>query len=110
MKIEIEKARLDCDTVGGVVEVCTIGFPAGLGSLCLTDWKTRFFFDPLGVPLLCSSFPLLEWNSVRFFQPQVYAVPKTTILFILLKLDLSKPKQTITAVFLGGISSECQSA
>lgn len=32
MRAEVERARLDCDSVGGVVECAAVGLPAGLGS------------------------------------------------------------------------------
>ena len=50
MKIEIEMARLDCDTVGGVVEVCTIGFPAGLGSPMFDGLENAIASIVFGIP------------------------------------------------------------
>lgn len=50
MKIEIEKARLDCDSCGGVIELCTVGFPAGIGSPMFDGLENAISSIVFGIP------------------------------------------------------------
>ncbi len=50
MRSEIEKARMDCDSVGGVIELCTIGFPAGIGSPMFDGLENAISSIVFGIP------------------------------------------------------------
>ncbi len=50
MKEEIEKARLDCDSVGGIVECGITGLPAGLGEHLFYGMESRIANIVFGVP------------------------------------------------------------
>ena len=49
MRAEIERARLDCDSVGGVVEAVT-GVPAGAGSPMFGGVENVFSSILFGIP------------------------------------------------------------
>ena len=50
MRAEIEKARLDCDSVGGTVECAAIGLPAGLGEHMFCGVEGRISSIIFGIP------------------------------------------------------------
>ncbi|MDD6254630.1 MAG: chorismate synthase [Eubacteriales bacterium] len=50
MREEIEKARLDGDSVGGIVEVAATGLPAGLGSPIFDTVEGRLSYGYYGIP------------------------------------------------------------
>ena len=50
MRQEIERARMDADSVGGLVRCFAVGLPAGWGSPCSKGWRT-------GWPELSSASP-----------------------------------------------------
>lgn len=50
MKAAIESARLDCDSVGGVVECGAIGLPAGLGEHMFMGVEGRISSIVFGIP------------------------------------------------------------
>jgi chorismate synthase len=50
MREVIEAARLDADSVGGVVEVAAIGMPVGVGSPIFDTIEGRLAFGYYGIP------------------------------------------------------------
>ncbi|MDY2670125.1 MAG: chorismate synthase [Anaerovoracaceae bacterium] len=50
MREEIEKARLDADSVGGTVEAAVIGLPAGVGSPIFDTVEGRLAYGYYGIP------------------------------------------------------------
>ena len=50
MRAEIERARLDCDSVGGVVECAVTGVPAGAGSPMFGGVENVFSSILFGIP------------------------------------------------------------
>lgn len=50
MQEEIEKARLDCDSVGGVIECAAIGLPVGLGEHMFCGVESRISGIVFGIP------------------------------------------------------------
>lgn len=50
MRAEIERARLDCDSVGGVVECALTGVPAGVGSPMFGGVENVFSSILFGIP------------------------------------------------------------
>ncbi|MGI6205175.1 MAG: chorismate synthase [Anaerovoracaceae bacterium] len=50
MRDEIEKARLDSDSVGGTVEAAVIGMPAGTGSPIFDTVEGRLAYGYYGIP------------------------------------------------------------
>ncbi|MBE6548698.1 MAG: chorismate synthase [Ruminococcaceae bacterium] len=50
MKQKIEEARLDCDSVGGVIECAAIGLPVGLGEHMFDGVESRMSSIIFGIP------------------------------------------------------------
>ncbi len=50
MRERVETARMDCDSVGGIVEVAATGLPAGLGSPMFEGMENRLAALLFGVP------------------------------------------------------------
>ena len=50
MRAEIERARMDCDSVGGVVECAVTGLPAGLGGPLFGGVESLFSSILFGIP------------------------------------------------------------
>ena len=50
MRNIIEEARLDADSVGGVVEVAVLGMPAGIGSPIFDTVEGRLAYGYYGIP------------------------------------------------------------
>jgi len=50
MRAVIEEARLDADSVGGIVEVAVIGMPAGIGSPIFDTVEGRLAYGYYGIP------------------------------------------------------------
>ena len=50
MRVVIEKARLDMDSVGGIIECAAIGFPAGVGSPMFDGLENTISSLVFGVP------------------------------------------------------------
>lgn len=77
MRSEIERARLDCDSVGGVVEVCTIGFPAGVGSPMFDGLENAISSLIFGIPAVKG----LEFG-IGFGAAQLYGSQNNDVFYV----------------------------
>ncbi len=50
MAVEIEKARLDCDSVGGIIECAVVGLPVGLGQPMFGGVESKLASILYGIP------------------------------------------------------------
>ena len=50
MRAEVEKARMDCDSVGGMVEIAVTGLPAGLGGPMFDGVENEIAKAVFGIP------------------------------------------------------------
>ena len=50
MRTEIEKARMDCDSIGGIIECAVIGMPVGVGANMFSTVESHLSSILFGVP------------------------------------------------------------
>lgn len=50
MRAEIEKARMDCDSIGGIIECAVIGMPVGVGANMFSTVESHLSSILFGVP------------------------------------------------------------
>lgn len=99
MKNEIEQARLNCDSVGGIVELCTIGFPAGVGSPMFDGLENAISSIMFGIPAVKG----LEFG-IGFDAAELYGSQNNDEFYIDDNGDV-KTRTNNHGGILGGISS-----
>lgn len=99
MRSEIERARLDCNSIGGVVEICTIGFPAGVGSPMFDGLENAISSIVFGIPAVKG----LEFG-IGFEAAQLYGSQNNDEFYVD-EAGTIKTKTNHHGGILGGIST-----
>lgn len=71
MRSEIEKARMDCDSIGGKIECAVIGVPAGTGGNMFNTIEGRLSYALFGVPAVKGVEFGLGFDFAKSFGSQV---------------------------------------
>lgn len=50
MRAEVEKARMDCDSIGGIIECAAVGMPIGIGANIFSTVESHLSSILFGVP------------------------------------------------------------
>jgi chorismate synthase len=96
---KIEKARLEADSVGGIIECCTIGFPAGVGSPMFDGIENTIASIIFGIPAVKG----LEFGA-GFSASQLYGSQNNDELYVD-EAGTIKTETNHHGGILGGISS-----
>ena len=99
MREVIEQARNNADSVGGVIEVCTVGFPAGVGSPIFDGLENALASIIFGIPAVKG----LSFGA-GFDATQMYG-SENNDLFYLNQDGTVKTRTNHHGGILGGISS-----